>query len=61
MYFLNEVEDNFYLLGIPMFAENRDDSQQSNDELLKLFLSAKQVERLLRKIIEILQNYSMLR
>ena len=44
MYFLNEVEDNFYLLGIPMFAENRDDSQQSNDELLKLFLSAKQVE-----------------
>ena len=61
MYFLNEVEDSFYLLGIPMFAENRDDSQQSNDELLKLFLSAKQVERLLRKIIEILQNYSMLR
>ena len=44
MYFLNEVEDNFYLLGIPMFAENRDDSQQPNDELLKLFLSAKQVE-----------------
>lgn len=44
MYFLNEVEDNFYLLGIPMLAENRDDSQQSNDELLKLFLSAKQVE-----------------
>ena len=27
-----------------MFAENRGDSQQSNDELLKLFLSAKQVE-----------------
>ena len=44
MYFLNEVEDNFYLLGIPMFAENRDDSQQSNDELSKLFLLAKQVE-----------------
>jgi hypothetical protein len=44
MYFLNEVEDNFYLPGIPMFAENRDDSQQSNDELLKLFLSAKQAE-----------------
>jgi len=27
-----------------MFAENRGDSQQSYDELLKLFLSAKQVE-----------------
>ncbi len=31
-------------LSFTMFAENRDDSQQSNDELLKLFLSAKQVE-----------------
>lgn len=31
-------------LSFTMFAENRGDSQQSNDELLKLFLSAKQVE-----------------
>ena len=31
-------------LSFTMFAENGGDSQQSNDELLKLFLSAKQVE-----------------
>ena len=31
-------------LSFTIFAENGGDSQQSNDELLKLFLSAKQVE-----------------
>ena len=34
----------FLEFSFTMFAEKRDDSQQSDDELLKLFLSAKQVE-----------------
>lgn len=34
----------FLEFSFTMFAEKRDDSQQSDDEFLKLFLSAKQVE-----------------